>query len=169
MLVEYMKYLLGKVKGHRPYFQKALHEYRKTPRSSDGLSPSQWAFGSWQCPEAPALGNADNRLNDQGFYSALDRREESQAKVKSDFDWNRKPDSILLNGTNALVQRKKKNSKNGPWDQKGIIVSKRPNRNSYIVDIGGQEFLRSRLFLRPVLDISEKDSFIMMEDKDTEP
>ena len=97
-------------------------------------------------------------VNDQDFFSALDKREEAQAKVKYDFDWNRKPDSILLNGTNELVQRKKKNSKNGPWDQKGIIVSKRPNGNSYIIDIGGQEFLQSRLFLRPVLDISENDS-----------
>ena len=77
-----MKYLLGKVKGYWPSFQKALHEYWNNPRSSDGLSPSQWAFGH----EAPALGNAYDRLNDQGFYSALDRREEAQAKVKSDFD-----------------------------------------------------------------------------------
>ena len=163
--VKHMKYLLGKVKGDWPSFRKALLEYRNTPRSSDGLSPAQWAFGYRQRSEAPALANAYKRLNDQDFYAALDRREDTQAKVKSDFDRNRKPDSILPDGTNVIIQRKRKNGKTGRWDQKGTIVSKRPEGNSYNVNIGGQVRVRSRLFLRPISDSSTEETSLPAEDE----
>ena len=69
-------------------------------------------------------------------------------KVKQDFDVNRKPEPVFPDGTKVVVQRFTKNNKTGRWDQFGTIVSRRPNRTSYIVDIDGQEFIRSQLFLR---------------------
>ena len=149
--VKNMKYLLGKCDGHWPSFRKALHEYRNTPRSSDGLSPAQWAWGRRQRSEAPALESAYGRISDQIFYEALDKRGDNMAKVKLKFDHNRKPDSDLPVGSSVVIQRKRKNGKAGRWDLKGTIVSKRSIGNSYVVDIDGHGsgYIRSRLFLRP--------------------
>ena len=146
--VKQVKNLLGKCDGNWKNFKKALFEWRNTPRTADGLSPSQWAFGRRQRSEAPALDIAYERISDREFFEALDKRGDRTDKVKQDFDVNRKPEPVFPDGTKVVVQRFTKNNKTGRWDQFGTIVSRRPNRTSYIVDIDGQEFIRSHLFLR---------------------
>ena len=148
--VKNVKYLLGKVKGNWLKFREALLEWRNTPRASDGLSPAQWAFGHRQRTKAPALDNAYQRISDHDFNIALDKRGDTLAKCKPKFDQNRYPEAIYPNGTKVVIQRPRNpQGKTGRWDQFGIIVSKRPHGNSYIVDINGREFIRSQLFLRP--------------------
>ena len=139
--VKSVKYLLGKVDGNFLEFRKCLHEWRNTPRSVDGLSPAQWAWGRRQRSEAPALEAAYERLSDQDFFEALNKRGDSMAKTKLKFDQNRKPEPELPIGT-------KKNGKPGRWNLEGTIVSKRTKGNSYWVDVDGHGYLRSRLFIR---------------------
>ena len=158
--VKTVKKLLAKVDGNWSNFRKALHEWRNTPRASDGLSPAQWATGHRQRSGLPALPPAFDRISDQDLSLALDRRGMAEMKTKSDFDQFKKPDAVIPNGTRVVVQSKPNaQGKPGRWDQFGTIVSKRPHTDigqSYIVDIDGHERIRSHLYLRPATDtISE--------------
>ena len=148
--VKHMKYLLGKT-GSWKEFRRSLHEWRNTPRSSDGLSPAQWAWGRRQRSEAPALASAYNRISDQEIENALNKRGEVLDKVKQKFDKNRKSKSVLLVGTEVIMQDKRDpNGKTGRWRRRGTIVEKKKHGNTYVIEANGYRYLRSRLFLRPV-------------------
>ena len=83
------------------------------------------------------------------------------AKTKSSFDENRKPEPVYPNGTTVVVQEKRNpNGKTGRWKQFGTIVSKRPHGPSYSVDIDGRKFIRSQLFLRPAPKSGDVDETI---------
>ena len=144
--VKQMKYLLAKT-GTWRNFRKALVEWRNTPRCSDDLSPAQWALGRRQRSSCPALPSAYDRLTDQDFSKALARREEMMAKVKNDFDKDRRSLSILSVDTLVVLQ----NFKTRRWERRGIIVEKKHGRNTYVVDVNGRRFVRNRRFLRPCL------------------
>ena len=69
------------------------------------------------------------------------KREDGLAKVKTDFDQNRKSQSKLSIGTLVVLQNKcDAYRKTGRWKRKGIIMEKKQNR--YLT--------RSRLILKPV-------------------
>ena len=72
--VKQIKYLLGKTGNNWQKFREALHEWRNTPRVSDGLSPSQLAFCYLQRSEVPALENDYQCVSDHDFNKALDKR-----------------------------------------------------------------------------------------------
>ena len=80
----------------------------------------------------------------------------AETSTKSNFDRFKKPDAVIPNGTHVVVQRPANSQgKPGKWDRYGTIVSKRPHTDigqSYIVEIDGQEFVRSQLHLRPASD-----------------
>ena len=154
--VKAMKHLLAKTKSWRS-FRKALIEWRNTPRCSDGLSPAQWALGRRQRSDCPALPEAYNRLSDQDFSKALIRREEVMAKVKKDFDKDRRSLTRLPVGTLVVLQDRSVGGKTGRWNRKGTIVERKRDRNTYIVEVDGRRFLRNRIFLRPCLHQSEPD------------
>ena len=151
--VKQIKYLLGKTGNNWQKFREALHEWRNTPRVSDGLSPSQWAFGYRQRSEVPALESAYQRISDHDFNEALDKRGDKMAKVKDNFDQNRTQENIYPDGTKVVLQRPPNSQKKtGRWNIFGTIVSKRPHGNSYIVNVDGREFIRSQLHMRPAPD-----------------
>ena len=79
------------------------------------------------------------------------KREDGLAKVKTDFDQNRKSQSKLSIGTLVVLQNKcDAYRKTGRWKRKGIIMEKKQNRNTYVVEVDGQYLTRSRLILKPV-------------------
>ena len=146
--VKEMKHLIAKT-GTWGRFRKALIEWRNTPRCSDDLSPAQWALGRRQRSGSPALPKAYDRLSDQAFSEALNRREEVMAKVKKDVDAGRKTLTRLPVGTFVVMQ----DHKSKRWIHRGTIVEKiNPKRNTYVVEINGKRYLRNRIFLRPCLN-----------------
>ena len=68
-------------------------------------------------------------------------------KVKKDFDKDRRSLSSLPVDTLVVLQ----NFKTRRWDRKGTIVERKQNRNTYVVEVEGRNFLRNRRFLRPCL------------------
>ena len=148
--VKAMKHLLAKKKSWRA-FRKALIEWRNTPRCSDSLSPAQWALGRRQRSSCPALPGAYARLSDQDFSEAMVRREEVMAKVKKDFDKDRRSLTKLPVGTLVVLQNRPIGAKPGRWNRKGSIVERKSDR-TYIVEVGDRRFSRNRRFLRPCLN-----------------
>ena len=115
--VKTVKKLLAKVNGNWFKFRQALLEWRNTPRTSDGLSPAQWAFGHRQRSNLPALPSAFNRISDQDLSHALDRRGMAETTTKSNFDRFKEPDAVIPNGTRVVVQRPPNSQgKPGKWD-----------------------------------------------------
>ena len=120
--VKQIKYLLGKTGNNWQKFREALHEWRNTPRVSDGLSPSQWAFGYRQRSEVPALESAYQRISDHDFNEALDKRGDKMAKVKDNFDQNRTQENIYPDGTKVVLQRPPNSQKKtGRWNYVGRL------------------------------------------------
>ena len=150
--VKAMKQLLAKKRSWKA-FRKGLIEWRNTPRCSDDLSPAQWALGRRQRSDCPALPSAYARLSDQDFSKAMARREEVMAKVKRDFDKDRRSLTKLPVGILVVIQDRPVGAKPGRWNRRGTIVKLKSARNrTYIVEVeGGRRFTRNRRFLRPCL------------------
>merc|ERR1712020_191772 len=142
--VREMKHLLEKTSSYAE-FNKALREYRNTPRA-DTVSPSQWLFGRRQRTDTPALPQAYKRLSDEEVeYHENRRREEVEDAAKKRSHRSLPPLSI---GQLVLIQHPITNR----WTSRGTITEKRSRGRSYYVDIDGKQFLRNRRFLRPCLN-----------------
>ena len=139
-----MKHLLEKTSSYAE-FNKALREYRNTPRV-EGLSPSQWLFGRRQRTDTPALPQAYRRLSDEEVeYHEKRRREEVEDAAKKHSPRSLPPLSV---GQLVLIQHPITNR----WNSRGTIVEIRSRGRSYYVDIDGKQYLRNRRFLRPCLN-----------------
>ena len=91
------------------------------------------------------------------------------AKTKEDFDKNRRPPHIYPDGLEVVIQRQRDpNGKAGRWNQRGTIVSKRPELDSYIVHTNGQNRLRSHLRLRPAPASEAMEETIATSDPEPE-
>ena len=73
------------------------------------------------------------------------------AKVKKDFDKDRRTLTRLPLDTSVVLQDRPVGAKPGRWNRKGTIVERFPRRNTYVVEVEGRNFLRNRRFLRPCL------------------
>lgn len=71
--VREMKKLVEKTGQNWNKFQKALREYRNTPRF-DGLSPAHWLYGRRQCTDTVASPYTYERVTDQQFQTHLEQR-----------------------------------------------------------------------------------------------
>ena len=74
----------------------------------------------------------------------------AKKKTKENFDVNRRPPVVYPDGLEVVIQdRRNPNGKAGRWNRRGIIKSKRPGLDSYVVQTGGRDLIRSHLYLRP--------------------
>jgi hypothetical protein len=143
--VREMKHLLGKTNTFLE-FRRGLMEYRSTPWY-DGLSPAQGYYGRQQRTDAVALLSAYDRISDAKLAEHEARREEKMKKHQSHADQSSRPRTPMEPGHRVITQ----NMKTHRWDQQAIIVSRRPNGGSYVVNIDGRKHIRNRRFLRPSL------------------
>ena len=89
------------------------------------------------------------------------------AKVKKDFDARKRTLRSLPVGTLVVIQDRKTRR----WTRRAIIVEKKTNRNTYLVESSGKRLLRNRKFLRPCLnqDIDEEIKAEQPEESGLEP
>ena len=75
------------------------------------------------------------------------------AKVKRDFDKDRRSLTKLPVGISVVIQDRPVGAKPGRWNRRGTVVKLKSDRNrTYIVEVeGGRRFTRNRKFLRPCL------------------
>ena len=113
--------------------------WRKVPRS-DGYSPTQHMFGRAQRTSLPTLPSQNVPVN---FNMAAISKDDAQAKVKLDHDKSKLSLASLSPGQAVYLQ----DSKSSAWDKRSFIVSMRPDRLSYVVNVDNQFFTRPRRLL----------------------
>jgi len=134
--VKNMKYLLQKEKTWDS-FNRALLEWRNTPRASNATSPAQAFLGRRQRTMLPVLPSS------LGFSAP-----------SSNIMHPPQPDSsrelpMLQVGTAVLMQ----DPHSGRWDGQGVIDSIRENGRSYVVISNGRSYIRNRRFLKKNLRV----------------
>ena len=137
--VKQMKHLILKTKNEHE-FREALLAWRNTPRG-DGLSPSQLLFGYNQ--------NFGQTVNYVPTYInrelAAKTREESQLKVKQQFDKSAVAREVIPPNTKVRIQ----DAKSKRWTLTGIVESVRDDSRSYtVICDDGTKILRNRRFLK---------------------
>ena len=139
--VKSIKNLLLKCRENGDNFDKSLYAWRNTPRA-DGFSPFEMYFGrKGRQPNLPSLSpvaipdlDTAATLRDE---KAIDNANYSGIHVQS-----QKPLHI---GQSVIMQ----NHRTGAWDREAKVHSVRRGNMSYIVESQGQQYIRSRRFLRP--------------------
>ena len=111
---------------------------------SDGYSPSQLIFGHSQCTCLPSL---PSQLTPINFNQAALSKDLAHSCCKTDHDRSMLSLPLLSPGQLVYLQ----DSKTSAWDQQGIIVSMRPDRPSYIVNVDNRFFTCPRRLLQPVV------------------
>ena len=119
-----------------------LYEWRNVPRS-DGYSPTQLMFGRAQRTSLPTLPSQNIPVN---FNSAASSKDAAHARAKFDHDKSKLSLASFSPGQAVYLQ----DSKSSAWDKHGIIVSVRPDRLSYVINVDNRFFTRPRRLLWPV-------------------
>ena len=119
-----------------------LYEWRNIPRS-DGYSPAQLLFGRAQRTSLPTLPCQNKPID---FNSAVSAKDAAHDRSKIYHDNCKLALPRLSPGQEVYLQ----DSKSSAWDRRGVIVSMRPDKLSYIIDSDNHIFTRPRRLLRPV-------------------
>ena len=132
------KHLLIKCLQTGEDFQEALSAWRTIPRE-DKLSPYEILFSKKTKMHLPSLTakNADP--------ISLAAKDKASQRTVSYFNRRTKPLSIFEPGDHVTMRH----HATGRWDTDGIILTRRPDGYSYIIQTkNGQEFLRGRRWLK---------------------
>ena len=104
---------------------------------------TQLMFGRTQHTCLPTL---PSQVTPIDFDQAAPSKDKAHSRAKSDHDRSKLSLPLLSPGQPVFLQ----DTKSSAWDKQGIIVSKRPDRLSYIVNVDNRFFTRPRRLLRPV-------------------
>ena len=139
--------MLQKCMGEGKDIQRVLYEWRNLPRQH-GYSPAQLMFGRSQQLLLPQPASAFQPIDysdaaaklDKKFFSSLPHYDRDKVQLSS-----------LYPGEAVFIQCEKTKK----WEKKGKVLEKRPDGLSYLVDIDGKLAVRSRFFLKPVLQVGQ--------------
>ena len=141
--VKQCEYLLLKTGGKfNSDFKKALRAYRNTPRES-GYSPAMLFFGRRQRTELPVLPSHRNAID---FSQAEKNLRASAISQKTAHDKRSKGLPPLSIDSQVYMQ----DPLTKRWDAVATVVESRESGQSYVVNSNGRNYLRNRIFLRPV-------------------
>ena len=148
--VKSMKYLLLKVDCDWTAFERALLEWRNTPRADDNISPAQLFFGRRQRTFLPTHPSAYATTHTENIIRV--------ARSPGDGKLLRK----LSPGEAVFIQCPHTKR----WTKQGVVSGMRPNGRSYFVeDEDGRRFLRNRRFLRRISsDKTSHDDGIVVDE-----
>ena len=88
------------------------------------------------------------------FLKASSAKDLAHHRSKEDHDRSKHVLSQLLPGQHVQLQ----DAKSAAWDHTGVIVSVRPDKLSYVINVHNGFFTRPRLLLRPIATPSSSDS-----------
>jgi hypothetical protein len=129
-------------------FDMALLEWRNTPKSIDSLAPSQHVFGFLQRTSSPGLPSIYRRLSKDDLEEAMDKKLQNAEKNKFKYDLRSRNLPNLRIGQMVFIQ----DPINKNWQRKGIIVERRNNGRSYLIESNGSKLLRNRRLLKPCFE-----------------
>ena len=101
-----------------------LYEWRNVPRSN-GYSLAQLMFGGAQRTSLPTFPSQNVPID---FRSAASSKDAAHARAKLDYDRSKLSLPPLSPGQDVYLQ----DSKSLAWDKRGVIISVRPDRLSYV-------------------------------------
>ena len=113
-----------------------LYEWRNVP-CSDGYSPSQLMFGRNQRTCLPSLPSQNPPID---FHQAAVSKDSLHMRSKLDRDRSKLSLPLLSPGQRVHLE----DSKSSTRDQQGVIVSMRPNKLSYVINMDNRFFTRPR-------------------------
>ena len=134
------KYLLTKCTQTGEDFQRALNAWRNIPRE-DGASPTEIMFGRRQRTKLPTL---PSQLSSTDRATAVANRDKMAQKHTDYFNKTAKPLSVFEPGQLVRV----KDHASDKWDKTAIVLSRRKDNLSYVIDMQGKEYVRGRRLLK---------------------
>ena len=143
--VKNAKKLLLKTLQEGSDFEEALSEFRLTPRA-DGYAPADLFFGRTPKGNLPGFRPIVVRS-----YAEAARRNAREVIRERDEALTLAP---LKPGEKVVIQ----DQKSLRWLDEGVVLEKREDGRSYLVESRGKEFLRNRKFLKPIASDIHEDS-----------
>ena len=127
--------------------QDLIHQYNNAPLQ-DGLSPTQWMFGSQQKGKLPILNSKfNNRINDSQYKHHLQRKLQHYKHKKKYASKRTRPLKSLPIGKNILMYDHRQKT----FSHEGTIIAKGKTPFSYIIeDTCGKQYTRNRRHLRGI-------------------
>ena len=107
-------------------------------------------FGRSQRTCLPSLPSQNPPID---FIKATASKDSAHLRSKADHDRSKHSLSQLLPGRQVHLQ----DGKSVAWDRTGIIVSMRPDKLSYVINVDNRFFTRPRRLLCPVVTPSSSD------------
>ena len=123
----------------------ALLNYRATPHSSTGVSPSVALMNRNLNTKLPALPSVllPQNPNDDKIRQS-DKKSKEKAKGNYDRFHGARELSPLPEGKNVIVRE------NNQWNKSGVVVSGDPVNRTYLVNTGSGVIRRNRVHLQPM-------------------
>ena len=143
--VKNTKFLLAKCKREQEDYQKALLNFRNTPRA-DGTSPAQLFFGRRQQADLP-LTTEQLRPMPLPKLSAAEAKKDAEIE-KAQQQANKRTRELdeLKIGERVIC----KDPVNSRWNEYAKVISPQEGRSSYIVEMeNGTRYVRGRRWLKP--------------------
>ena len=100
-------------------------------------------FGRAQRTSLPSFPSQNVPID---FNQAASSKDAAHVRAKLDHDRSKLSLTSLSPGQEVYLQI----SKSSAWDKRGIIVSMRPDRLSYVIRVDNRFFARPRRLLRPI-------------------
>ncbi|QQP54221.1 Uncharacterized protein FKW44_006983 [Caligus rogercresseyi] len=141
-------------------FDRSVLEWRNTPRTEDGIAPSQWLLGRLQRTYLPAHASVYDKTSKRRMMSAEGERRKNYDKKKEHYDTRSKNLKKFQVGQEVRLRH----HVSGEWNRIGIIKAVRKNGRSYEIESDGSSLLRNRRSLRPSMRTTEL--FTENEDSD---
>ena len=119
-----------------------LYEWRNVP-CSDDYSPTQLMFGRVQRTSLPTL---PSQIIPIDFDQAASSKDKAHSRAKLDHDRSKLSLPLLSPSLPVFLL----DTKSTASDKQCLIVSMRPDRLSYVINVDNRFFTRPRRLLRPV-------------------